>query len=468
MKPVRFLFQRILLVIIAVFLLLTSAEICRAAEMVYALTAPYGTVTDGIFLSTLKRHWNGYSNSVFSELAMSRETFSAFSNEWGKPETGSAIRTLPADRLLSYVWEHDGCWALIPFEELDPRWKVMAVDGLSPFSIGFDPSGYPLSLPLPDGSPSNYDPEKLTTLTLTGTTAMARNFAYHAETDGLLTTVENIAGTLAASDITHISNEASFFPDCPPGVPLRREARFCSLPDYFPILEAVGADVVELTGNHNLDRGSEPFDYSLDLYEKAGMRTYGGGKTQEEAKKPLLLEHHGNKIALIGCNAIGPEGIWADASHSGAARCDLDYIKEQILALKAEGWMTVVTFQHLEWPWYDVPALESHDFFEIARDAAPAIISGSQAHIPQGMTFVGGTFIHFGLGNLLFDQMSEVERTSFFDRHYFYDGRYLGNRLETIILENYSQPRFLTERERKAFLTMIFDTCSWNETFTER
>ena len=81
------------------------------------------------------------------------------------------------------------------------------------------------------------------------------------------------------------------------------------------------------------------------------------------------------------------------------------------------------------------------------------------------MTFVGDTFIHYGLGNLLFDQMSNVERTSFFDRHYFYDGRYLGNRLETIILENYSQPRFLTEEERVAFLDLIFDTCSWREAF---
>jgi poly-gamma-glutamate synthesis protein (capsule biosynthesis protein) len=126
-----------------------------------------------------------------------------------------------------------------------------------------------------------------------------------------------------------------------------------------------------------------------------------------------------------------------------------------------------VTFQHLEYTWYDVPSLQSHDFFEIARDAAPVIVSGSQAHIPQGMTFVGSTFIHFGLGNLLFDQMSDVERTSFFDRHYFYDGRYLGNQLETIKLENYSQPRFLVPEERSDFLSMIFATCKWNEVFAE-
>ncbi len=83
------------------------------------------------------------------------------------------------------------------------------------------------------------------------------------------------------------------------------------------------------------------------------------------------------------------------------------------------------------------------------------------------MTFVGETFIHYGLGNLLFDQMSDMERTSFFDRHYFYDGRYIGSQLETIRLENYSQQRFLLEDERAEFLEKIFGTCSWDEVFTE-
>ena len=465
--PVIIYLMKRLLFFLPVLLLLISFGTGIAADSVYVLAAPYPTVRDGVFLSELRRLWNGRSNRSFDTLVMTEETMETFTEKWGDPDISAKITVLPEEDLLPAAWNQEGCWALLPFDALDPRWKVMAVDGISPFLFGFDPGNYALSVPLPEGTASNYTPEKLTTLTLTGTTAMARNFSYHIETDGLLVPVENIAETLAASDITHISNEASFTPDCPPGVPLRREARFCSLPDYFPILEAVGADVVELTGNHNLDWGTEPFLYSLEMYEKAGIPVYGGGRTQEEAQQPVLLEHHGNRIAILGCNAIGPENVWATDSTPGAARCDLEKMKAQIAELKAEGWLPVVTFQHLEYTWYDVPALQSHDFFEIACDAGPVIISGSQAHIPQGMTFVGDTFIHFGLGNLLFDQMSDVERTSFFDRHYFYDGRYIGNRLETIILENYSQPRFLDPEERDAFLRLIFSTCSWKETFRE-
>jgi poly-gamma-glutamate synthesis protein (capsule biosynthesis protein) len=454
------------------FLLITvpffGFNICNAAEKVLALTAPYPTVTDGVTVRQMERFWKGFQNEVpFRTLLMTEETLEDMTELFGLPSGNADIQTLSADELLQTAWDGEGIWAVIPFENIEPRWKVMNIEGVSPFSLNFDPEKYALSAALPTGKVSNYDRDKLTILTLTGTTAMSRNLAYHIETDGLLVPVENIAETLAASDITHISNEASFTPDCPPGNPLRREARFCSDPSYFALLEAVGADVIELTGNHNVDWGFDPFLYSLDMYENAGMKVYGGGLTQKEAQAPIYIVHNGNKIAFLGCNAVGPDGVWATDSHPGAATCDLPKMEETIVRLKEKGWLPIVTFQHLEYTWYDVPPVQSHDFLKIAREAAPVIISGSQAHIPQGMTFIGDTFIHYGLGNLLFDQMSDVERTSFFDRHYFYNGRYLGNQLETIILENYSQPRFLTETERAAFLEMIFGTCTWREVFTE-
>lgn len=460
--------MKLLIKLLFFLFLLLPVKTGHAAEKILALAAPYPTITDNISLNQMQRFWRGFHYGVpFQSLLMTAQTYENILTLFGEPSPRTDIQIMAEEDLLKETWNGESLWAIIPFEELDPRWKVISIEGISPFTLNFAPENYLLSVPLPEGEPSNYNPDKLTTLTLTGTTAMSRNLAYHIETDGLLVPVENIAETLAAADITHISNEASFTPDCPPGNPLRREARFCSAPSYFALLEAVGADIVELTGNHNLDWGYEPFLYSLDLYEKAGMKVYGGGISQEKAQAPLLIEHNGNKIAILGCNAIGPEGIWATDDHPGAALCDLPKMEETILELKADGWMPVVTFQHLEYTWYDVPPVQSHDFLEIAREAAPVIVSGSQAHIPQGMTFVGDTFIHYGLGNLLFDQMSDVERTSFFDRHYFYDGHYIGNQLETIILENYSQPRFLDETERAAFLNMIFDTCTWRETFPE-
>ncbi len=61
------------------------------------------------------------------------------------------------------------------------------------------------------------------------------------------------------------------------------------------------------------------------------------------------------------------------------------------------------------------------------------------------MTFIGDSFVHYGLGNLFFDQMWDVYRNGFMDYHVFYEGRYLGMQLLTTRLEDASQPRPMTE-----------------------
>ena len=82
--------------------------------------------------------------------------------------------------------------------------------------------------------------------------------------------------------------------------------------------------------------------------------------------------------------------------------------------------------------------------------AGAVIVSGSQAHQPQAFEFEQGALIHYGLGNLFFDQydVSPATRQAFIDRHIFYDGRYLGTELLTYELEDYSRPRPMTAGAR--------------------
>lgn len=444
------------------------------AEVVYVLAAAYPVNQEGLSLRLLKLLWQGQPTSSVNQLVMDAETYRVFKGLWGQPDR-SIVSIHPAADLLVFAWENPSSRAILPFNKLEPRWKVLSIDGQSPYRIGFSPEKYPLTVRWrvtsasgavckTDATLKNYDTSCLTTLTLTGTTALVRRLAYAIEEKGVAYPVEEIAPILSASDITHVSNEASFFDGCPPGIPLRREARFCSLPSYLGVLEKIGTDVVELTGNHNLDWGSDAYLSSLELFRQHGFYTYGGGANTEVAEEPLFIEHNGNRIALLGCNAVGPETALAQGDSPGAARCNLEKLKETVTNLQQEGWLCVITFQHFEYDDYAVPPVESHDFLALA-ELGPAVISGSQAHIPQGFTFVDDTFIHYGLGNLLFDQTSPIERDSFFDRHYFYEGRYLGNYLETIRLEESMQVRFLNALERDTLMSTILSTCSWNRVF---
>src|SRR3990172_4540116 len=117
-------------------------------QWVYALVARFPTVTDGVTFEQLKLAWTqGTAPAPLNgiPLLMEESTFAAFSALWGAPAAGS-VRTMPADQLLDAAWAEMRSWAIIPFESLEPKWKVLTIDGQSPIRKNFNPSTYPLSV----------------------------------------------------------------------------------------------------------------------------------------------------------------------------------------------------------------------------------------------------------------------------------------------------------------------------------
>jgi poly-gamma-glutamate synthesis protein (capsule biosynthesis protein) len=309
---------------------------------------------------------------------------------------------------------------------------------------------------------SNRDPNKLTTLAMTGVTALVRATAFTMEQQGIEYPARDIGDWLRSADITHISNEVPFAEGCPFPNPVQESMIFCSDPRYIRLLESVGTDVVELTGDHFQDWGEEAMYYTLDLYRQEGWGTYGGGANLDEGRKALLVEHNGNRLAFIGCNAKGGSFAQAGPDHPGAVRCDLDWMAGEISRLRAEGYLPIATFQHFEYYTYAAQPNQISDARQLA-EAGAVIVSGSQAHQPQGMEFLGDSFIHHGLGNLFFDQysVSLATRQAFIDRHVFYDGRYLGVELLPMMFVDYARPRPMTEDERLDLLQSVFSASGW-------
>ena len=454
------------------------------ARWIYALVAPFPTLTDGITSTELRDIWQGKASGQLADkpLYMAEDTFLMFSY-WLGALTSPDVQVLPAKQLLDSAWT-DSAWAIIPFESIEPRWKVLELDGQSPLRKDFDPQTYLLSVPFTltgDASlvdslrpswaavPStNRDPAKLTTVMVTGVTAMVRGTAWKMEKKGILYPAEDIRGWLREADILHISNEIPFDPDCPPPDPKYSGLIFCSDPSYIALMEDIGTDVVELTGDHFADYGAEATLFTLDLYRQEGWPYYGGGANAEEARQPVLFEHNGNKIAFLGCNAKG--GGYATASDTvpGAWECDFDYMRQEVQRLRADGYLPIVTFQHQEsenLERYRVRAEYRPDFQSMV-EAGAVIVSGSQAHQPLNFEFVGDGLIHYGLGNLFFDQYryyapATITDRAFLDRHVFYDGHYLGVELLIIQFVDLARSRPATPEERLELLQAVFKGSGW-------
>ena len=105
-----------------------------------------------------------------------------------------------------------------------------------------------------------------------------------------------------------------------------------------------------------------------------------------------------------------------------------------------------------------MPYQKKHSYQLINSGAV--IVSGSQSHLPMSMEVYRNGFIHYGLGNLFFDQMDIPvigTRREFLDRHIFYDGKYFGTQLLTAMLEDYSQPHPMTQPDRLDLLQDAFE-----------
>ncbi len=409
---------------------------------------------------------------------MHEATRMALSALWGEP-AGAAVLTVSAGQMLETTWSNMPSWAIVPFEELEPRWKVLTIDGQSPIRKNFDLSSYPLvvNLILQSQSeaepailglpPPNYDPSKLTTVVMTGVTALVRATALTMEIKGTTYPGERIREVMRDADIAHVSNEIPFFTGCTYPKGNQVALVFCSDPKYIDLLTDIGADVIELTGNHFADRGSAGMRETIEIYKEKGLPYFGGGLDLQDSLEPALFEVNGNRIAFIGCNK--PDvGRFPTATefHPGAAPCDFRYLTQKINSLKAQGYVVISTFQWNES--YDSrPSPQQMDDFRLMADSGASIVSGSQAHYAQMMEFYGDTFIHYGLGNLFFDQMGDQDwmprgiRREFLDRYVIYNGKLISVELITAMLEDYARPRLMTEHERAGFLQDYFFYSGW-------
>jgi hypothetical protein len=448
------------------------------AEVVLVPVVPFFSLREEVTLDELRRAWQDRAEPTdrVARLLVLPQVTPALDAAWGEQGAEAAVTLVPASELADRLWAEPDALAIVPFDRLEPRLKALAVDGISALDSTSTPARYPLALRVwatgemegvqalaarieEEGLDSNRQPERMTVLLMTGVTALTRGVALEIEARGdPAWPARQIADLLAAADLTHVSNEVSFMGGCQPQAETRS---FCARPEYLESLRLAGVDVVELTGNHNLDFGPQYALESLDLYAEAGMGTFGGGRNVAEARLPLVVEHHGNRLAFLGYNQFGPDYAWASDEGPGAAPFSLEAVQADLAALDGRADIVFVNVQYTE-TYGASPLPEQAADFRAVAEAGAAVVTGSQAHQPQAIEFYGGRPIFYGLGNLFFDQTwSDETRQGLIVRHWIYDGRLIASQLIPTVLEDSCQPRMATAAEEEATLRAVFAASGW-------
>ncbi len=170
------------------------------------------------------------------------------------------------------------------------------------------------------------------------------------------------------------------------------------------IVQTLGFEVASLANNHMLDAGWDGAQSTRRILEERGIRGFGLGATEREARKPLLIECAGLKLGFLGYSEgqHGRHRHVAGTKSPGVAPIDSTKICEDLRALRGQVDLAIVSMHWgVNYIPYAMPEQRS-----LARELAAAgadLILGHHPHVPQGIEQIGRTLVAYSLGDFIFD-----------------------------------------------------------------
>lgn len=217
-------------------------------------------------------------------------------------------------------------------------------------------------------------------------------------------------------------------------------------PDNVAAIRRAGFGIASLAGNHCMDYGLEGFADMVGTFKANNISTFGAGENLAAARKPLIVEHNGNRIGWLAYCSILPMRYWADVDRPGCAPArartvyetlepdqpgtppriityphdeDFANIMSDIRALKAQVDVVIVSmhwglhFREGELATYEMK------YGRAAIDAGADVILGHHQHILKPVEIYKGKPIIYGMANFAFDmyyQPGEFEKPERMER----------------------------------------------------
>jgi poly-gamma-glutamate capsule biosynthesis protein CapA/YwtB (metallophosphatase superfamily) len=253
-----------------------------------------------------------------------------------------------------------------------------------------------------------------------------------------VTLFERVAPTLKTADLAFCQLETVISPR---GTRLP-QARHAVLthPRTAVAIKDSGFNVVSFAGNHCMDWGKEAFSHTIDNLRKEGIAVIGVGENITEARKPVIFDIKGNKIAFLAYNTILPMAYWAEEGRPGCVPLRAFTIYEQIEHdqpgtpcrihtfshkedmknmindVKSAGSQADVVIVSMHFGIHMIPAVLAEYQQEMAYaaiDAGADLILGHHAHILKGAEVYKGKNIFYSLCNFGIDlRMDKVHAES--------------------------------------------------------
>ncbi|HWG55738.1 MAG TPA: CapA family protein [Gaiellaceae bacterium] len=211
-----------------------------------------------------------------------------------------------------------------------------------------------------------------------------------------------VAPLLRAADVAVVNLECAVSTR---GSPSPKEYVFRGAPHALHGAARAGVDAVSVANNHAFDFGVEAFLDTLRHARAAGIAPFGGGADLGAARRPVILERGGLRIALLGYSDVRPLGVDAAAGKPGTARADTSWIAADVRAARRRADVVVVYF-HWGVELSRQPDARQRTFADAALAAGASVVLGAHPHVLQPVERRGRRAVAWSLGNFVFGAAS--------------------------------------------------------------
>jgi poly-gamma-glutamate capsule biosynthesis protein CapA/YwtB (metallophosphatase superfamily) len=228
-----------------------------------------------------------------------------------------------------------------------------------------------------------------------GDVSLARGTESLARTSGWSEVLAPMSRALKGADARIVNLESAIGP-CLPECTVARP-RLCGQAQGLAALIDTGITAVTVANNHALDAGPSAFENTVEILESSHVAVLGRSAVRSGEPVSETL----GPIQVIAANLSRP-------AHPPGRDIPLPTPEALAAAItrakRANVDRPILVILHGGREFGDEPSGLERGFADVAVDAGAAAVVFHGAHVVHPMEYVRGVPVHFGLGNLLFDQ----------------------------------------------------------------
>ena len=171
-------------------------------------------------------------------------------------------------------------------------------------------------------------------------------------------------------------------------------------PKALEALKFAGVHAVAMANNHIKDYGDEALLETMQFCHDAGIQTVGVGAGWEHARKPLLVDAKGVRVAILNIT----ENEWSNThgDEPGANPLDLVTNFNDIRKAKEQNDFVIIIY-HGGNEFYELPSPRLKETLRFFVDAGANAVVAHHTHIVSGYEVYKQAPIFYSLGNFCFD-----------------------------------------------------------------